>query len=249
MGLQAPKSSVPKGPVWEWTPREALKATAAWTVVHSVALQVTRALVDNTLQTAGESPRHTYMQGMVVQVLIAPLMALSYVIWRRRHRCASLRQWLNASMFAPHAWPSRLFFYNIMAHFLKDMGTAMPPLIFAHHVVCIFVLTLQARVLVVSTNSCLLGCAFFELGSAAYNVVKLYPSCEGCGWFYLGVMTLSNASAVLAMTEWVKQAERGKVFGAVVTLGLALARQQVAITDVLFPKAVLPSALDELGRS
>lgn len=251
MGLGPPKLVAPKSAAlaWRWGPAESLKSIAVLTVLHAAALQVTRALVDPTMRTAGGSPRHTYFQGMAVQVLIAPLMALSYATWRRHFPRRGVRHWLYGSMLEPHAWPARLFFCNLMAHFLKDFTTEMSPLIAAHHVVCIATLVLQAYVLVDGANACLLGCAFLELGSAAYNTVKLYPSCARCAWLYLVVMTLSNLAAIVTMREWLKQSRGGPVVAAVVlavTLGLALVRQQFAMADVLFGGRL--GALPEFDR-
>ena len=238
MGRPAPKDLTQAAAAgrWPWAAGEALRL-AGWTLAHSAILQVTRAVVDPRMPTTGGSLRHTYYQGMFVQVLIAPLMVLSYVMWRRRHPRGTLRRWLAEPMLDPCAWPSRLFFYNIMGHFVKDFATKMPALIAAHHVVCIATLSLQAFVILDGANSCLLGCAFFELGSAAYNLVRLYPGCERFAWVYLSVMTASNVAAIWTMYEWLSLPRRGPVLTAAVlavTLGLAFMRQKVAIEDVIF---------------
>mmetsp|Transcript_41392 Transcript_41392/g.95891 ORF Transcript_41392/g.95891 Transcript_41392/m.95891 type:complete len:170 (+) Transcript_41392:336-845(+) len=167
---------------------------------------------------------------------LTPVMATSFWVFRAKHPRASLRQWLGQSMQSPTAWASRLFFYNITAHFLKDFMQGLEPMLVAHHVFCIAILFLQAYVIVDGANSCLAGCAAFELGSAAYNLIKLYPGCESFVTIYVVVMTISNVLAVWCYWEWVKLPDHPKsvdVFATMVTLTLAIMRQKVALETYL----------------
>jgi hypothetical protein len=221
-----------------WTTSDAIQGCGLWVLVHLAMRAGVMRLVDETLPTAGNSPRHAYWQGLIVQLAIGPLMALAYAAWYEKHRRSGVRDWLATSMLGKEAFYSRLFFFNLVAHFVKDFLNEMEPMIVAHHVFCIAILYLQAQVIVDGAQACLLGCAFFEFGSAFYNLTRLWPGVQSCMTAYLIVMTVSNICATWTLWVWVQLPGHPRsvdFFAVAVTLTLVYMRQKTAMVEFASP--------------
>lgn len=224
---------------------DSLLAVAGGTLLHAVLLFITKQCVDPSLPTTGGSPRHAYLQGAIVQLLLAPLLATGFFWWERRHR-GGLRGWMRQSLAAPDTLLSRLFFYNIVAHFCKDFLEPMDTLIAVHHVACTLVLFAQVHAIHLGGNACMMGCALFELGSATYNIHHLYPTSQLGARVYVITMLASNIGAAFAAANWAWLPHKSlalRIFGATITLVLVVVRQQIALgaVPVAFDDAVLAS--------
>jgi hypothetical protein len=226
----------------------------AWIALHVVLVLIARRCVDPSRPTTGKSPRATYMQGMLVQVAFGPIMWLAFATWRENNPQQSVTDWMATSMHADSADTlySRVFYANLLAHFAKDFIFGMDPLIIIHHIVCIGGMSLQTYVIVEGANAMLLGSAILELGSAAYNLVNLYPSSRLCLWLYVVTMAMSNLGAAWTAWVWLQLPGHPPGVDVGVTLVMALLigmRQKVAMNIFSVRRAPLATSAGKAKRS
>ena len=179
------------------------------------------------LPTASHAPLHPL--ACCLQAFIFPFWLcaeLSVVVASG----SSASDWLHSSW--PKAFTGRLAAHAaLFAYWIADvLTTPNPPIIVAHHVVCLGVVSVSIAELVGPSSAVFLcGAVTFEVGNVCLSLSKLYQGSQALNWLSITFMTASNVLASLfALWFWVAFRGGGAVPRTVVmmvALGFAAARE------------------------
>lgn len=115
----------------------------------------------------------------------------------------------------------------------------MPPLLHAHHIVSLASHLVSVALLHAGVPHYFAGVAALELGSAACNVASIYPFVPLIPEAYVLVLSVLHVFVLLATVRWIRlHASLGtslaaRVYGAVVSIGLVIGREQEGIRAIL----------------
>lgn len=202
---------------------------AALTALLCIVLLGLTRIVSRPQQLVSGSPRCTYLSSSAHQAVIFPC-CLVVELWAFAASGMTARDWLHSSWAGASA--GRLAGHaTLFAYWLADLiTTPNPPIIVAHHLVCLGVLSVSIAELVGPSSAvCFCGAVTFEAGNLCLSLSRLYPSRQAIHFLSVTCMTASNLLAA-GLALWFGLAfdgggalARGAVV--IVALGMAAARQ------------------------